>query len=57
VTSLEYALMAAIISTATVTTVVSVGQRLDDTFRYTLAAFGDNGNAARPLGFAIFSLV
>ncbi|MQA65463.1 MAG: Flp family type IVb pilin [Alphaproteobacteria bacterium] len=43
VTSLEYALMAAIISTATVTTVISVGQRLDNTFRYTLAAFGDDG--------------
>lgn len=41
VTSIEYALIAALISTATVTTVVTVGQRIDDTFRYTLAAFGD----------------
>jgi Flp pilus assembly pilin Flp len=44
VASLEYALMAAIISTATVTTVVSVGQRLDDKFRYTLAAFSADGD-------------
>jgi Flp pilus assembly pilin Flp len=42
VTSIEYALIAALISTATVTTVVTVGQRLDDTFRYTLTAFGNN---------------